>query len=76
MDPQQPAIYQIIVNGAIDPGWSDWLGALTLHSETLPGGRCQTVLTGPVTDQAVLRGILFKIWDLNLELVSIQQIRP
>lgn len=73
MQPDQATIYEIIVNGEIDPGWSDWLGDLSLEIKTLPDG-CQTVLTGSITDQSALRGILTKIWDLNLELVSLKQI--
>ncbi len=75
MEPERTKIYQVIVNGAIDPGWSDWLGDLELEVRTDPDGSCQTILTGNIHDQAALRGILAKIWDLNLELVSCKQIK-
>jgi len=67
------AIYQIMLSGVIDPEWSDWLGALSVRSETGSDGRPYTILVGPVSDQAALRGILIKCWDLNLELVSLEK---
>jgi hypothetical protein len=75
MHPDQILIYEILVNGEIDLAWSDWLGGLSLAIRALPDGRCQTALTGSIPDQAALRGIVIKIWDLNLELVSLKQIR-
>jgi hypothetical protein len=65
--------YQIVVEGRIDPGWSDWFQGMGIASQIDPDGSCRTVLSGAVVDQAGLRGILNKIWDLNLVLVSVQQ---
>ncbi len=62
--------YEIIVEGQLDPLWLDWFGNLALH--TLPGGN--TLLTGPLPDQAALRGVLDRIFDLNLQLISIRRI--
>jgi len=64
--------YQITVEGRIDPGWSDWFQGMEIASQN---GSCRTILSGAVVDQASLRGVLNKIWDLNLVLVSVQQIR-
>ena len=61
--------YQIRVQGRLDNDWSDWLRGMTV---TFEGG--VTTLTGPVADQAALRGILCKLWDLNLTLASVVQI--
>ena len=65
----QAAVYQIQVRGKLDKSWSDWFNGLTI---TLESGI--TTLTGPVADQAALRGILSRIWDLNLTLISVTQI--
>ena len=64
----QPARHRIKVRGRLDERWSDWFNGMTLASE--PG---ITTLTG-VVDQAKLRGILSKIWDLNLTVISVVQI--
>jgi hypothetical protein len=61
--------YQIQVQGRIDAGWSDWFSGMTVTFE-----RGVTTLTGPVADQAALRGMLCKLWDLNLTLISAVQI--
>jgi len=54
-------IYQIRVQGRLEDRWSDWF-----NNFTILGDGDQTLLTGPVTDLAALRGLLNKIWDLNL----------
>ncbi len=60
-------IYQIKVRGRLDKSWSDWFDRMAITQE----GSDNTTLTGPIVDQAALRGILCKIWDLNLKLVSV-----
>jgi hypothetical protein len=61
----QAAVYQIKVRGKLDESWSDWLSGMTITSES-----GITTLTGPVADQAALRGLLSKSWALNLILIS------
>jgi hypothetical protein len=73
MESEKPIVYQITVSGELDPGWSDWLGALSVQSQTTPAGQCLTLLTGPIPDQAALRGILTQIWDLNLEVIALKR---
>ena len=65
-------IYRIKVEGRISPEWSAWLNGLTidLESEQPP----VSMLSGVVVDQARLRGILNKLWDLNLNLISLERI--
>ncbi|MBE9507668.1 MAG: hypothetical protein IMY86_06415 [Chloroflexi bacterium] len=65
-DPDGPMTYQIQVQGKLDEDWSDWFRGMTVAFE---GGT--TTLTGPVADQAALRGILTRIWDLNLTVLSV-----
>jgi hypothetical protein len=67
--PSEQAIYEIKVQGRLDDGWSEWFNEMTVTSESNV-----TTLSGAVVDQAALRGILDKIWDLNLMLISIIRI--
>ena len=63
-------IYEIRLRGRLDKDWSDWLeGMVISHEDEI------TILKGKVVDQAALRGILTKIWDLNRTIVSVKQIR-
>jgi len=62
-------IYQIKIGGRLRDSWSGCFAGLEL---THQGDRC-TILTGPVTDQVALRGILCQIWDLNLEVLAVNQ---
>lgn len=67
----QPADYEIKVRGAVDERWSEWFGGLTVAAEADDRPTPITTLTGRVPDQAALRGILNKLWDLNLTLISV-----
>jgi hypothetical protein len=62
-------IYEIRLPGRLDKDWSDWLDGMSI---TYEGD--VTVLRGQVVDQAALRGILSKIWDLNRTVISIRRI--
>jgi len=68
--------YQIKVQGNIDSSWSDWFNGLEVSSGTGSDAGCVTTFTGLVEDQAALRGILNRLWDLNLTLLSVIQIEP
>jgi len=65
-------IYQIRVGGQLHEQWSAWFGELALTS--MDNG--DTLLTGPVIDQAALYGLLRKVRDLGLPLISVIQIDP
>jgi hypothetical protein len=67
------AIYEIRVQGELDPGWEAWLGGLTMAVDPA-GDHAATTLTGPVPDQSALRGLLCRLWDLNLRLVSVRRL--
>jgi len=68
--------YQIKVEGIIDPSWSEWFNGMALVSRTAADGQCTTTLTGAVIDQVTLRGLLNRLWDLNLTVCSIHQVDP
>jgi len=61
--------YRIKLKGCLDPNWSSWFGQMEISTE---GG--QTILTGPVADQAALHGLLIRIRDLNLTLLSVERL--
>jgi hypothetical protein len=70
LNPAQPTVYQIRVKGHLDARWSDWFDGLSITLET--GG--DTLLTGPVVDQCALYGLLKKVHDLGLSLISVNPI--
>jgi len=67
-------VYQIKVQGKLDEKWSDWFGAMTVTVQSEGSDGPITTLIGAVADQSALRGILTKIWDLNLTLISVTRI--
>ena len=69
-NPAQPKEYQIRLKGQLDEQWTDWFGGLTV-ALTEDG---DTLLTGPLADQAALHGLLRKVRDLGIPLVSINEI--
>lgn len=62
-------IYEIKLQGALDGSWSDWFNGMMINY-----ANGITTLRGAVKDQSILRGMLTKIWDLNLTLISINQV--
>lgn len=67
------AYYEIKVSGELDSRWSQWFSGVEIGVEQLGDGLSLTKLRCRSLDQAKLRGMLNKIWDLNLELVSVQR---
>jgi hypothetical protein len=63
-------LYEIRIKGHISPGLSEWFKGLEVTQ--LPTG--ETILSGPVTDQAALHGLLASIRDLNLPLISVTRV--
>jgi hypothetical protein len=68
----QPMVYQIRIKGHLGPQWADWFGGLTITLEE--GG--ETLLTCLVVDQAALYGLLRKVRDLGLPLISVTRAQP
>lgn len=65
-------VYQIRVRGHIGPQWTDWFEGLTIALED----NGDTLLSGPVVDQAALHGLLRKVRDLGMPMVSVIQVEP
>jgi hypothetical protein len=61
------AAYEIQVKGHLDGCWSEWFGGLEISN--VKNG--ETVLSGEIVDQAALHGVLVKVRDLNLQLISV-----
>ena len=64
-----PARYEIRVGGVLDDRWADWFGGLLVESDGT-----QTVISSLVADQPALHGLLAKIRDLGLCLISVQRL--
>jgi hypothetical protein len=71
-DPDRPMVYQIRVEGHLGPRWKDWFGGMTIALED----NGETLLTGPVADQAALHGLLRKVRDLGMPLISAIRVKP
>jgi hypothetical protein len=71
-DPSQPVVYQIRLKGHLDSQWTDWFEGLTITLED----DGDTLLTGPVVDQAALHGLLKRVRDLGMPLVSVSPVEP
>ena len=65
------AHYRIRLKGRLDQTWSDWFEQMDISSTDT-----EKILTGPVSDQAELHGLLIRIRDLNLTLLSVERLSP
>lgn len=71
-DSSQAVVYQIRIKGHLDSQWKVWFEGLTITLEK----DGDSLLTGPVVDQAALHGLLKKVRDLGLPLVSVSPLEP
>ena len=65
------ACYEIRVEGVLDQRWTTWFEGLEIASD-----HSQTVISGPVPDQAALHGLLNRVCDLGLVIVSVRRLEP
>jgi hypothetical protein len=71
-NPGQPVVYQIRIKSHLGREWTDWFESLAITLEE----NGDTLLTGPVVDQAALHGLLKKVRDLGMPLVSVSPLEP
>lgn len=69
-DPDEPRVYQIRLEGHLDRQWTEWFDGLTITLED----NGDTILAGLVIDQAELHGLLRKVRDLGIPLLSVNQV--
>lgn len=67
---QEPASYRIRVKGVLDEDWSAWFDGMRVTAQECG----ETMLTGPVRDQAALHGLLAKIRDMGIPLISVERV--
>ncbi len=68
----EPTIYEIRIKGHLGHEWTDWFEHLTVTQEA----NGDTLLTGPVVDQAALYGLLKRVRDLGMPLISVIRVNP
>ena len=66
-----PSHYQIKVKGRLGSQWSDWFEGMTIESE-----EAETIIRGKVSDQPALHGLLVRVRDLGLPLISVERVEP
>jgi hypothetical protein len=71
-DPNEPVVYQIRLKGHLGSRWADWFGGMAMSLET----NGDTLLIGPVVDQAALHGVLKKVRDLGMPLIAVIRVTP
>ena len=71
-DPDESLVYQIRIKGHLGAQWTDWFEGLTLTLED----DGETLLIGAVVDQAALHGLLKKVRDLGMPLLSVNRVEP
>jgi hypothetical protein len=71
-DHHEPGLYEICIKGHLDDRWADWFEGLTITLQD----NGDTLLTGPVVDQAALYGLLKKVRNLGMPLISVNRVEP
>jgi len=71
-DPEKPIVYEIRIGGHLGSQWQEWFEGLTITPER----HGNTLLAGPVVDQAALHGLIKKVRDLGVPLISVNRVEP
>ncbi len=72
---EKPTIYQLKVQGRLRESWSEWFNGMSIQFVIEADGSPVTTLMGPVVDQTALHGLLHKIRDLGLPLLSLSRVQ-
>ena len=70
----KPAVYKIRIQSRLEANWSDWFSGMTVSANQDEQGSTVTVITGLVVDQVALHGLLVRISDLGLILLSVERV--
>jgi hypothetical protein len=70
----RPLTYSIVVQGRLDPSWSEWFDGMTISNTRDDTGTMITTMTGSLPDQVALHGLLARIRDLSLPLLRVQRL--
>jgi len=71
-DHNKPGLFEIRIKGHLADRWAEWFGGLTINLEE----NGDTLLSGPLVDQAALHGLLRKVRDLGMPLLSVNRVEP
>lgn len=69
-------VYEIKAKGHLDEQWSSWFDGLQITTGFNKDGIAITTFTGPIVDQAALHGVIARIRDIHMPLISVNQIKP
>jgi len=69
----EPAIYRICIQGFLDDNWSNYRGGMTIEYENDPNQHAVTILTGRLTDQSSLMGLLNSLHDIGCPILSVER---
>jgi hypothetical protein len=75
-NPTEPTNYRIKVSGKVKDSWSEWFNGMAIEFEMETGEQPVSTLNGTLADQSALFGVLNKIRNLGLKLLSVEQISP
>jgi hypothetical protein len=71
VDPHEPGLYEVRLQGRLDERWASWFDGMALTTGYDANGEVLTVLRGHVVDQAALHGLLTRLRDIGLPLISV-----
>ncbi len=70
----EPAVWRICLDGRVQENWTEWFTWASVRCVTYPDGGWQTVAEGELRDRAALRGLISKMWGMNISVVSVDRI--
>ena len=68
----EPVVWRIRLDGHLEKNWAEWFNGLDVNREKCANGTWQTVLEGQPRDLAVLHGLIIRMWDMNISVLSLE----
>lgn len=69
----RPAVWRIWLEGRVEADWSQWFDLMSMRHERRKDGSWRTLVEGLLSDQAALRGVITRMWDLNMRVISLSR---